>query len=113
MDIHSVDAFNEFLSGLSNQFKSKNHRSTARNDSTELTGNNKPNQLLEQFTEISHADRNRPIFNRTKRLIESTKQLVSRAKQALSQQVNSLKSILTAYSEVEQSLKSNSNNSKP
>ncbi|MBJ8477699.1 relaxase/mobilization nuclease domain-containing protein [Acinetobacter bereziniae] len=84
MDIHSVDALNDFLSGLSIQFKSKNHRSAARNDTAEFTGNNKPNQLLEQFkTEVSHADRDRPIFNGTKRLIESTKQLVSRAKRSL------------------------------
>ena len=80
-DIYSVDAFNQFLFRLSNKKQSENHRSTKANNSTECTSDNKPNQLLKQPTEIRHADRNRPIFDRAKQLIDATKQLVSRAKQ--------------------------------
>ena len=80
-DIYSVDAFNQFLFRLSNKKQSENHRSTKANNSTECTSDNKPNQLLKQPTEIGHADRNRPIFDRAKQLIDATKQLVSRAKQ--------------------------------
>jgi hypothetical protein len=83
LDIHSVDDFNRFISGLSNQYKSKDHRSAARGDSTKHTTNFKSNQNLESITEISNADRNRPFFERAKRLIESTKQLVSRTKQRI------------------------------
>ena len=79
-DIYSVDAFNQFLFRLSNKKQSENHRSTKANNSTECTSDNKPNQLLKQPTEIRHADRNRPIFDRAKQLIDATKQLVSRAK---------------------------------
>ena len=79
-DIYSVDAFNQFLFRLSNKKQSENHRSTKANNSTECTSDNKPNQLLKQPTEIRHADRNRPIFDRAKHLIDATKQLVSRAK---------------------------------
>ena len=80
-DIYSVDAFNQFLFRLSNKKQSENHRSTKANNSTECTSDNKPNQLLETNTELDHADRNRPIFDRAKQLIDSTKQLVSGAKQ--------------------------------
>ena len=80
-DIYSVDAFNQFLFRLSNKKQSENHRSTKANNSTECTSDNKPNQLLETNTELEHADRNRPIFDRAKQLIDATKQLVSRAKQ--------------------------------
>ena len=80
-DIYSVDAFNQFLFRLSNKKQSENHRSTKANNSTECTSDNKPNQLLETNTELDHADRNRPIFDRAKQLIDATKQLVSRAKQ--------------------------------
>ena len=79
-DIYSVDAFNQFLFRLSNKKQSENHRSTKANNSTECTSDNKPNQLLKQPTEIRHADRNRPIFDRAKQLIDATKQLISRAK---------------------------------
>ena len=79
-DIYSVDAFNQFLFRLSNKKQSENHRSTKANNSTECTSDNKPNQLLETNTELDHADRNRPIFDRAKQLIDATKQLVSRAK---------------------------------
>ena len=71
-DIYSVDAFNQFLFRLSNKKQSENHRSTKANNSTECTSDNKPNQLLKQPTEIRHADRNRPIFDRAKRGFEST-----------------------------------------
>lgn len=79
----TADSFNRFISGLSNQYKSEDHRSTARSHSTEHTTNFKSNQNLESIAEISNADRNRPIFERAKRLIDSTKQLVSRAKQRI------------------------------
>ena len=80
-DIYSVDAFNQFLFRLSSTNQPKNNRSTKANDSTERTNDHKPNQLFEQSTEIRHADRNRPLFDRAKQLIDATKQLVSRAKQ--------------------------------
>lgn len=86
----SADSFNEFISQLSDQFKSQNNQSATRSDSTELKNDYQPNQLLEQSTEVKHADRNRPFFERAKRLIESTKrliestnQLVNRAKQRI------------------------------
>ena len=75
-----ADDFNQFLYDLSVQYKPKNHPSTKRNDSTEFTNNSEPTQLPKQFTEISYADRDRPIFDRAKRLVESTKQIVSRTK---------------------------------
>ena len=78
-----ADDFNQFLYDLSVQYKPKNHPSTKRNDSTEFTNNSEPAQLPKQFTEISYADRDRPIFDRAKRLVESTKQLVSRTKRSL------------------------------
>ena len=75
-----ADDFNQFLYDLSVQYKPKNHPSTKRNDSTEFTNNSEPTQLPKQHTEISYADRDRPIFDRAKRLVESTKQIVSRTK---------------------------------
>ena len=90
LDIHSVDAFHEFLYRISSEYKSKNPRSAARSNSTELTNYYQPNQLLEQPKEVKHADRNRHFFERAKRLIDSTKrfidstnQLVNRAKQCI------------------------------
>ena len=82
-DIYSVDAFNQFLFRLSSSNQPKNNRSTRANDSTEFTGDYQSDQLLETNTELDHADRNRPIFDRAKRLVESTKQLVSRTKRSL------------------------------
>jgi len=79
----SADSFNEFLTQLSSKFKLKNDHSTTRSDSTEHTTNFKSNQNLESIAVISNADRNRPFFERAKRLIDSTKQLVSRAKQRI------------------------------
>lgn len=70
----TADSFNNFISGLSNQYKSKDHRSTERSDSTKLTSDHQPNKLFEQPTEIRHADRNRPIFDRAKQLISRAKQ---------------------------------------
>lgn len=66
----SATAFNDFLSTLSAQFKQKDNRSSKSTHSTNLY-------------EVSHADRDRPIFSRAKRIIESTKQLVSGAKQLI------------------------------
>ncbi len=91
LDIHSVDDFNHFIFGLSNQLKTQNNRSTTTDHSTELKNDYQPNQLFKQSTaEIRHADRNRSFFARTKRLIErakrfidSTNQLVNRAKQRI------------------------------
>lgn len=77
----SADSFNEFISRLSDQFKSRNNQSTTRSHSTELTNHYQPSQRLKQHTEIRNADRNRPFFERTKRLIDSTKQLIGRAEQ--------------------------------
>ena len=77
----TADSFNNFISRLSSQYKFKNNQSTRANDSTEFTSDYKPDQLLETNTELDHADRNRPIFDRAKQLIDATKQLVSRAKQ--------------------------------
>lgn len=82
-DICSVDSFNQFLFRLSNQKQSENYRSPKANDSTERTSNYQSSQLFEQPTEIRHADRNRPFFDRAKQLIDATKQLVSGAKQAI------------------------------
>lgn len=79
---NSADSFNDFISRLSSQYKSQNNKVTTANDSTELTNDHESNQLLES-KEIRREDRNRPIFNRAKRLIDSTKQLVSRAKQLI------------------------------
>ena len=65
----STDAFNDFLSDLSAQFKQKDNRVTETKNS----------EFLHEIT--NHADRNRPFFDRTKQLIDTTKQLVSRGKQ--------------------------------
>lgn len=65
----STDAFNDFLSDLSAKFKQKDDRVTETRNSADL------------YEITSHADRNRPIFDRAKQLIDATKQLVSRAKQ--------------------------------
>ena len=80
-DIRSVDCFNQFLFRLSSTNQPKNNRSSKANDSAECTSNHQSSQLFEQPTEIRHADRNRPIFDRAKQLIDATKQLVSGAKQ--------------------------------
>ena len=80
-DICSVDSFNQFLFRLSNKNQPKNNRSTKANDRTELTSDHQSSQQVKQPTEIRHADRNRPFFDRAKQLIDATKQLVSRAKQ--------------------------------
>ena len=79
----TADSFNEFISRLSSQYKSKNDQSSTRSHSTELTNNFKSKQQHELITEENNANRNRPFFERTKRLIESTKQLVNRAKQRI------------------------------
>jgi len=90
LDSHSVDDFNHFIFGLSSEFKSKNDQSTTRSHSAKLTNNFKSKQQHELIAEENHADRNRPIFERakrlidaTKRLIDSTSQIVSRAKQRI------------------------------
>ena len=79
----SADSFNEFLTQLSSKFKLKNDHSTTRSDSTELTNNFKSKQQHELIAEENNANRNRPFFERAKRLIESTNQLVNRAKQRI------------------------------
>ena len=70
----TADSFNHFISGLSSQYKSQNNPSAARSDSTELTSDYRPNQIFEQPSEIRHADRNRPFFDRAKRLVSGAKQ---------------------------------------
>ena len=79
----SADSFNEFLTQLSSKFKLKNDHSTTRSDSTKLTNNFKSKQQHVLITEENYADRNRPFFERAKRLIESTNQLVNRAIQRI------------------------------
>ena len=79
----TADSFNEFITRLSSEFKSKNDQSSTRSHSTELTNNFKSKQQYELITEENNANRNRPFFERTKRLIDSTKQLVNRAKQRI------------------------------
>jgi len=81
--VGTADLFNSFLFGLSSPYKLEDNRSATTNYSTELRSNHGPNQLFEHPTEISYADRDRPIFDRAKRLVESTKQLVSRTKRSL------------------------------
>ncbi len=79
----TADPFNQFLYRLSVQYTPKDNRRTKRNDPTELTNNTKSNQLLEQHTEISDADRNRPVLSGAKHLIESTKQLIGGTKRLI------------------------------
>lgn len=81
--VWTADLFNSFLSGLSSPYKLEDNRSATTNYSTELRSNHGPNRIFEDTTEVSHADRNRPIFDRAKRLVDSTKQLVSRTKRSL------------------------------
>ena len=83
-DICSVDSFNQFLLRLSNKKQPENDRSTKANHPTERTSNHQSSQLFEQPTEIRHADRNRPFFNRAKQLIDATKQLIDATKQLVS-----------------------------
>lgn len=80
----TVDSFNQFLYQLSVQYKPKDDQSTKRNDPTKCKNNNQPTELPEQPAgEISHADRNRPVFSRAKRLVSGAKCLISRAKQLI------------------------------
>jgi hypothetical protein len=106
----TADSFNRFISGLSSQFKSKNHRSTTRSDSTEHTTNFKSNQNLESIAEISNADRNRPFLKEQNDLLIQQNNLLAEQNNVLNQQVSSLKSILSKYSEVEQSLQNKISN---
>lgn len=79
----TIESFNHFIYGLSNSYKRQDHQSTTTDNSTKLTSDHSSNQLFEYTTEVSHADRNRPIFDRTKQLIETTKQLINRTKRRL------------------------------
>jgi hypothetical protein len=106
----TADSFNRFISGLSNQYKSEDHRSTARSHSTEHTTNFKSNQNLESIAEISNADRNRPFLKEQNDLLIQQNNLLTEQNNALNQQVSSLKSILSKYSEVEQSLQNKISN---
>jgi hypothetical protein len=108
----TADSFNRFISGLSNQYKSEDHRSTARSHSTEHTTNFKSNQNLESIAEISNADRNRPFLKEQNDLLSQQNNLLAEQNNALNQQVSSLKSILSKYSEVEQSLQNKISNLK-
>ena len=79
----TIESFNRFIYGLSDRHKHQDHQSTTTNDSTKLTSDHNSNQLFEYTTEVSHADRNRSIFDRTNQLIATTKQLISRTKRSL------------------------------
>ena len=79
----SADSFNQFISGLSSQYKSQNDRSSTTSYSTEQRSDRKPSRLFGSPKEINYANRDRPIFERAKQLIESTKQLVIRAKRSI------------------------------
>ena len=104
-DICSVDSFNQFLFRLSNQKQSENYRSSKANDPTERTSNYQSSQLFEQPTEIRHTDRNRPFLDiGQNNLLMQQNSLLAEQNKVLSQQVDSLKTILTGYSEVEQEL---------
>lgn len=89
IEIHSLggnqlwntESFNEFLSELSSQHESKDHRSTKTNNSAEQSANQKSNQNVGNSTELSNADRNRPLLNRAKQLVIRTKQLVDSTNQ--------------------------------
>ncbi|MEQ1351947.1 hypothetical protein ABLU18_14325 [Acinetobacter junii] len=81
--VWSADAFNELIYNLSVQYELKNNQRPKRNDPAKFAVNTKPNQLLEQHTEISDADRNRPVPSPAKRIIESTKQIVSGTKRLI------------------------------
>lgn len=83
IDIFSVDAFNQFLFRLSSTKQPQNHRSTKTNYSAEHTSHHESSQRLKQPTEIKHAERNRPIFDRAKQPTDATEQFVSRAKQRI------------------------------
>lgn len=79
----TIESFNRFIYGLSDRHKHRDHQSTTTNDSTKLTSDHSSNQLFEYTTEVSHADRNRSIFDRTNQLIATTKQLISRTKRSI------------------------------
>ncbi|WP_046206079.1 relaxase/mobilization nuclease domain-containing protein [Acinetobacter radioresistens] len=79
----TIESFNRFIYGLSDRHKHQDHQSTTTNDSTKLTSDHSSNQLFEYTTEVSHADRNRSIFDRTNQLIATTKQLISRTKRSI------------------------------
>lgn len=81
----TAESFNRFIYGLSNRYKRQYHQSTTTGDSTEFRINHRPNRVFEEITKVSHADRNRSIFDRTNKLIATTKQLVSRTKRSLEQ----------------------------
>ena len=100
----TAESFNRFIYGLSNRYKRQYHQSTTTGDSTEFRINHRPNRVFEEITKVSHADRNRSIFDRTNKLIATTKQLVSRTKRSLEQTGQFIKSILISYNEVEQRL---------
>lgn len=79
----TIESFNRFIYGLSNIYELQDHQGTTTNDSTKRTSDYSSNQLLEHTKEVSHADRNRPISDRTNQLIATTKQLIGRTKRSL------------------------------
>lgn len=79
----TIESFNRFIYGLSNSYERQNHKSTTTNDSSKLTSDYSSNQLFEHTTEVSHANRNRSVFDRTNQLIATTKQLIGRTKRNL------------------------------
>lgn len=79
----TIESFNRFIYSLSVSYERQDHQSTTTNDSTKRTSDYSSNQLLEHTKEVSHADRNRPISDRTNQLIATTKQLIGRTKRSL------------------------------
>jgi len=100
----TIESFNRFIYSLSVSYERQDHQSTTTNDSTKRTSDYSSNQLLEHTKEVSHADRNRPISDRTNQLIATTKQLIGRTKRSLEPTAQYIKNMLISYTEVEQSL---------
>ncbi|EZQ01166.1 relaxase/mobilization nuclease domain-containing protein [Acinetobacter sp. Ver3] len=114
IDIHSLggnqlwntESFNEFLSELSSQHESKDHRSTKTNNSAEQSANQKSNQNVGNSTEVSNADRNRPLLNRAKQLVIRTKQLIDSTNQFIK---NNLERIQRSRAELKNSTQTTAN----
>ncbi|MBD8010664.1 relaxase/mobilization nuclease domain-containing protein [Acinetobacter pecorum] len=76
----TIESFNRFIYGLSNSYKRQDHQSTTTDNSTEFRINHSSNRIFEEITKVSHANRNRSIFDRTNQLIATTKQLIGSTK---------------------------------
>ena len=76
----NVDDFNQYLLRLSNTQPRKHHPSTTANYSTERQSNQQSNRNFEQPAEITHADRNRPLTERTEQFVNAAEQVTRRRK---------------------------------